>query len=518
MHETRLEQGPGERIRGRPWQALLVAACFGLAPFLGFLADNAGGALRPWQVLRFPATGLAVVGAAVVLLWWWRGHVAAERLALVFAAGVLATFNYRSLSLALEGAGVRTLVRLVIWLLAAAVVVALAGWLSRRPGVRRFAALAGAVLVIVPTVQLAVLEVQAAADATEPATSPAPGGFTEHPDIYYIVPDGYGRADVLADHIGHDGSAFLDELRGRGFVVPAAATANYPMTYLSMAATLDMDYVVEAGPEALTGDRSPYYHRLQGGSALHQRLRDEGYRYAHAPPGTWEGSQCSGMEDLCVEPVSRRGATAWLGEAEWALLQLTPAGTVAERLLTEWLDRPFADPAHVARTVHDAGLDGPAFVQIHMLQPHPPFLFDARCRSVPQDDHRLTDFRPEQTGEYMEALQCTNRQLLELLDAIEDDAVVVIQTDHGPGFGIRWSAPFGEWSDRLVRERFTVLSAVRLPERCRGSVPDELSGVNVFRVVVACLEGREPDLLPDRWFLSSHGTSEVRELPRLPLD
>lgn len=505
--------------RGRPWLALATAACFGLAPFVAFLADNAGGPLRVWDVLRYPAAGLAAAAAVLTLAWWWRGRVTAERLAIVFAAAVLVTFNYRNLSLPLEAAGLRTLLRLVVWALVAVTVVAAAAWWSRKAQVRRYVALAGAVLVLVPAVQLAAVELRGRAVAVaEPTPDEPAGGFTQRPDIYYVVPDGYGRADVLADHLGYDSAPFLDELRGRGFVVVDGATANYPMTYLSVSSTLDMDYLLEPGPEALDGTRGPYYHRLQGGSRVHEILRAEGYRYVQAPPGTWSGSACSGMEDLCVEAVSRRGATSWLGEAEWALLQLTPAGSVAESLLTEWLERPFADPAHVARTVRDADLGGPAYVQIHMLQPHPPFLFDEHCRSVPQDDHRLTDFREEETEDYMAALQCTNRKLLEMLDTIDDDAVVVVLADHGPGFGIRWSRPFDEWSEQIVRERYGVLSALRLPEGCRDTVPGDLSAVNVFRVVLACLDGTEPELLEDRWFMSSHSHTEVRELDALPLD
>jgi hypothetical protein len=51
---------------------------------------------------------------------------------------------------------------------------------------------------------------------------------------------------------GFDNSAFLNSLKERGFVVADAAYANYARTFLSVPAVMQMDYVAEPGPEALT--------------------------------------------------------------------------------------------------------------------------------------------------------------------------------------------------------------------------------------------------------------------------
>ena len=71
-----------------------------------------------------------------------------------------------------------------------------------------------------------------------------------NPDIYLIVLDGYAREDVLRQHYKFDNSAFLDGLRGRGFQVSGASTANYNWTFLSLASFLNMDYL-----QPLLGDR-----------------------------------------------------------------------------------------------------------------------------------------------------------------------------------------------------------------------------------------------------------------------
>ena len=41
-----------------------------------------------------------------------------------------------------------------------------------------------------------------------------------HPDVYYVILDGYARADALATHYGFDNEPFLSALRDRGFSWP----------------------------------------------------------------------------------------------------------------------------------------------------------------------------------------------------------------------------------------------------------------------------------------------------------
>ena len=63
------------------------------------------------------------------------------------------------------------------------------------------------------------------------------------PDIYYIVLDMYASSDVLKDVFGYDNSSFTDFLEERGFYVAYNSRANYPVTYLSLASSLNMGYV-----------------------------------------------------------------------------------------------------------------------------------------------------------------------------------------------------------------------------------------------------------------------------------
>ena len=105
------------------------------------------------------------------------------------------------------------------------------------------------------------------------------------PDIYFIVLDGYARADILDEYYGFDNSPFLDGLRARGFQVSDASRSNFYWTFLSVGSSLNLDYV-----QALLGDALDPESRDR--SQLYRLLRDN--RAAQFPAG----------EGLSVRPAA----------------------------------------------------------------------------------------------------------------------------------------------------------------------------------------------------------------------
>src|SRR5215211_3533742 len=62
-------------------------------------------------------------------------------------------------------------------------------------------------------------------------------------DIYYIILDGYGRADMLQTIHGFDNSKFVNALEERDFVVASRSQSNYPRTIVSLSSSLNMQYL-----------------------------------------------------------------------------------------------------------------------------------------------------------------------------------------------------------------------------------------------------------------------------------
>ena len=96
--------------------------------------------------------------------------------------------------------------------------------------------LVGVLLLVVPLFQISRYELTSSsahaktASWTPPITLPVSVGQGNRPDVYYIILDGYGRADVIQKELGYDNSPFLDQLRRLGFQIGTCSRSNYNNT------------------------------------------------------------------------------------------------------------------------------------------------------------------------------------------------------------------------------------------------------------------------------------------------
>lgn len=469
------------------WPALVTVVGLGSLPYVSLLAANVGEHLDVERVLTWwlitLAVGLTLVGLAAGIdrgTGRWFG-------ALVGVATYL-FFNYPAITGLREAMAV-PIADVAWWALVSAAVIAIAFPLIRIPVGQQFLALLAPALLLVALVRLITAS---PVTGTHERTLPAGLGPSMHhtPNIYWFVLDGQAGPTFLRDRIGLDPDPFLDSLRGRGFHVQTDARANYPLTHLSVGSTLDMEYLYEGVREPAPG---PYFQRLQGHNRTVDILLAHEYGYVHVYPGLWPHSRCSGREDVCF------GDHGSISDTEWALASATP---LVEVLVDEGTIASIAranDPLHVIGDVLSSAPPTPYFALIHLLNPHPPYLRDGGCRirDVPLD-LRLWGHG----AEYREAVTCLFGRLEASVDRIleaADDPVIIIQGDHGPRLGLGPSTS-GEvlLDDEMY---FSSLSAIRLPSRCDDlEIPADLTHVNTFRVVFACLGDEPPALLPDRVF------------------
>lgn len=318
------------------------------------------------------------------------------------------------------------------------------------------------------------------------------------PDIYYIVLDGYTRADVLREIYGHDNREFLDALERRGFFVAREARSNYTQTWLSLTSALNMRYL---DGEARRAGRDSTDRRqvlaLLKDNALVARLRELGYRYRHIG-SFWHVTRRdpTADEDIYYLPE-------FADEYTFVFLQTTVFHPLL-RALPPY--RALFHPGrvhlhqldHVARPKQDSR---PTFTFAHLMCPHPPYVFD-RQGLVADFDTSVTKWRPNRG--YVQQLRFLNEQLLKLIDRIDGisgkDAVIVLQGDHG-------TASRGipeEPTPSHVVERLSVLTALRTPEEVRARLYASITPVNLFRAVLGGLFGEAVERLPDRCYYSPY--------------
>ncbi len=338
-------------------------------------------------------------------------------------------------------------------------------------------------------------------------TDPPP--VEELPDIYYIVLDGYARADILEKVYSYDNSEFLEYLERKGFFVASRSHANYAQTTLSLTSSLNLGYLDDLASQvgSESGDCHPLY-RLFDNNVVVQFLKQQGYLIATFPSG--------------YTPTTLDSADVYMGseqpwnELEIALLMSTPIPWI---VISQSQFDPYAP--HISRIrytlEHLAGaaqLESPHFVFAHVVAPHPPFVFDERGNAVQQnrgytieDGNRFLELggtREEYREGYTKQLSFVNAQVMTALDSLlsaqsSRPAIIILQADHGPGLLLDWE----HLENTYLPERLSILNAILLPGEDSAGLYDEITPVNTFRLILNRHFGTELELLEDESYFST---------------
>lgn len=324
------------------------------------------------------------------------------------------------------------------------------------------------------------------------------------PNIYYVIVDGYGREDVLRNLYDHDNSEFVGFLRDRGFFVADQSRTNYAMTLLSLAASMNMEYLDDMVAEAKATDTNPSGAAMFVNSKVLRFLHHAGYQSVSFSSGV--GLQPLGT-DAYLKPRSA------LSEFDNALINATPVRFVLNRFKQAYQHRAHRD--RVLYILSSLGYlpkyDPPQFVFAHIVSPHPPFVFDAKGNPLAPDmaftfadGSYYTDraSRESYVSGYRDQVAFLNTQLRHAIDRIvaaDPTAVIILQGDHGPGSQLQWEDPDASnfW------ERMTILNAYRLPGHdANALLHTDISPVNSFRIVLNAYFEQSLVLLPDRSYFS----------------
>lgn len=375
--------------------------------------------------------------------------------------------------------------------------------------------IAAAVLLLPPIGSLA-------SSIARPAPAPAAsvGGAakarSDVPDLYLIVLDGYGRADMLREKYGLDNRPFVEALEARGFTVAPRSRSNYNVTTLSLGAVMGLDYLTP-GPGS-GGDA----HAAMDRGALPTLLRSHGLRYVSVPTGYEATAPASA--DVVLDATMPRGPAGALLQApfptpfEALLLDRTPLGAIRRRDTLQYdrhRRRLLGALEHLAEA--DDAAPGAKFVFGHVLAPHPPFVIGPRGEAVypPRpfgiaDGADLHEEPAAYRSGYSGQLTGLNARVLAALDALRArssrPAVIVLMGDHGPKCETDLRRP----ERTNLRESFSNLLAVSLPEgttrannaarsRLLSALREEtVTPINALRLVCGAYYGADLPRLSER--------------------
>jgi len=344
--------------------------------------------------------------------------------------------------------------------------------------------------------------------STAEPTIVIPQGRDAKPDVYYFLLDGYARADVLQELYGYDNSGFVDYLRSLGFIVPSGNHSNYPRTVLSIASTLNMDYTSQLVPGL---DHSAFWWLLEP-SIQHSQVRTmlESLGYNTVSIYTdWDVTNIRSADQfLQPRPVTE-------SDFGFLLLNKTPLGILRPLIRTFAFDRTFAAHRDLVNYQFDTmaqspSLPSPKFVFVHIISPHPPFVFDGAGNTLtPPGAYQsldASDFRGS-AAEYREGytgqVQFVNSRLRQTIESILQNSqtppIIILQADHGSGLLTNWSS----LADTCVMERFSPFAAYYLPGLPAHDIPEDITPVNLFRIIFNHYFGTDLPLLENRSFFTS---------------
>jgi hypothetical protein len=137
----------------------------------------------------------------------------------------------------------------------------------------------------------------------------------------------------------------------------------------------------------------------------------------------------------------------------------------------------------------------PTYSYIHLISPHPPFVFDPNGNpTYPPDfwnDQRMYPADLYEKG-YVNQLQYLNKKMLQAMDTILNNSkvppIIIIQGDHGP-----WLQP----NDK----RMWNLTAIYFPNH-KDKLYPTITPVNIFRLVFDTYFGGKYDTLKDVSYFS----------------
>lgn len=499
----------------RKRRVVLHPLLFAAFPVLYLYAHNIQEGVSLGDLLRSLAVviGVTVVLFAIAMLL--LRDIA--KAGLVVSALVFLFFSYGHVYLAVKGwriAGVlvgRNAVVGVVWVLVAvAILVAVMRTHRRLHELTSVLNVVGAGLVLINVVS--VFQYQARSSAAERAAIrqsdagfqghlPDPdevrqrpasvGGRNSRPDVYYIMLEEYGGKRGLEKTFGYDNTPFLRSLQSRGFFVADQTTANYPRTSLSLASSLNMEYLdfLTEDMGRNSNDARPLT-RLMEYNRVGRYLKSIGYRYVQI--GSWWGPTKS-------SPIADQNIVyGGLSEFDKVLYETTALQPLRqdEFRRREWKRVQFAFNA-VERT---RTMKSPKFVFAHILIPHDPYVFYPTGRYKSQED---AEGMTKQQN-YIQQLEYANSKVLHMVDVLlsrpeRTRPVIVLQSDEGPYQG----APtvWGKISDTNLVRKFPILNAYYLPGAGHADLYRFITPVNSFRVVFRLYFGADLATLPDRNFV-----------------
>ncbi len=296
-----------------------------------------------------------------------------------------------------------------------------------------------------------------------------------HPNIYYMVLDGYANQHVLKKYYGFDNSEFINFLKMKKFYVADSSFSNYYSTSPSLSSTLNMDY--HDGK-----NNQNFFEKLRTNKVL-EVLKNVGYKTYRLQSGYAVTSGLSQIDSVISINAPNEFERSIL---KYSICRLDDLfGFIPYYRLKSQIKN--------LNSVVDISPASSKFMFVHIVAPHPPYVFDEKGnRSFSKKDG---DNSWEPKANYVAQLKYFNTVTMNFIDyALEKDstAIFILQSDHGP-----WIS--SKNSEEVFEARSMILNAMYFKDYLKyRSLYRSISSVNTFRAVFKNYIDSSFALIPDQ--------------------
>ena len=316
------------------------------------------------------------------------------------------------------------------------------------------------------------------------------------PDIYYFITDSYARSDLLNEKFGYNNDWFISGLEKLGFYVAACSQSNYPRTDISLGSSLNLEYLQNLNDnfDPKNEDRTQLWSSILH-STVRYELENAGFKTVAFASG-FAFTEMTTADTYLSPPPVRSAMT----EFETLLIRTTPLRHLEDLGLVDLGQIDGQRYRERTRLVFDsmdklAHMPGPKFVFIHLIPPHPLFVFGPD--GSPTDPSSFMNEEGIYSQEnyykgYRNQVEYISVQLEQAVTTLLTDSpappIIIIQGDHAP------------WLQK-GSDQFKILNAYYLPGH-NGWLYPTISPVNTFRVIFDTYLGGDYPLLDDLSFNS----------------
>ncbi|MBC8390541.1 MAG: hypothetical protein H8E13_21145, partial [Actinobacteria bacterium] len=327
--------------------------------------------------------------------------------------------------------------------------------------------------------------------------------LTELPDIYYIILDGYAGESSLEEFYDYDNHEFINFLTEKGFYVASKSRCNYPWSYLSLASSLNMEYINYLSEDAgLKSDDRTVPYQMITTNKVWKFLHSKGYKFVHLNSSGWGPTDRNRNADISIR-VNR------FNEFNISLIQTTMLKPFEKYIIADSAIQKVLYSFTNLSKVHQ--IEGPKYIFAHIMSPHPPFFFGASGELIPEAEYKLSAYWDKE--KYLNQLIFVNSRLEILIEEILSKSkvppIIILQGDHGARStlgdprgdredpaNIGWLYPTAE----MLRESTFILNAYYLPENGSDLLYDSITPVNTFRLIFNTYFDSDYELLEDKYY------------------